>query len=143
MNIVLIIIILIVGFFVVNKFVVDNKVNSAKANLGHLRVSEKFKAIIDTITEQDIFFHDYRVVNVSPIQDNLCSLSHSNVIILLTFFEEKIHLEWKYKFFQKEVIRKFSHPADNFTEPEQRRFASQACKEMHQAIREHQSGKGF
>jgi len=143
MNIVLVIIILIVGFFVLNKLVVDNKVNSAKSKLGHLRVSEKFKAIIDTITEQDVFFHDYRVVNVSPIQDNLCSLSHSNVIVLLTFYEEKIHLEWKYKFFQKEVVRKFSHPVDNFTEQEQIQFASMAFKEMQQAIREHQTGMGF
>lgn len=143
MTLVLIIIIAITVLFVIPKLIVDNKNKRAQTELGNLRICDKYKTIIDTISSHDVFFHNYEIVPVSPTQDNLCSNSNPNIIVLMCLFEGKVHLEWKYQLLQKTVVRKFSHQAAGFTEQQQRDFALQAFQEMTQAINAFQRKLGL
>lgn len=140
---IIIAVVIIVVLLLVNKFKVEENIKEAAKGLDYQRVSQKYWAIFETIIANDLYFQNYRIVTIAPHQENLCSISNPNVIIMITYYKDKINLEWKYQMFHKEVYRVFSHDANNFTEQQQRVFAFQAFEQMQEVIRIHQQKLGF
>ncbi len=145
MSLVFVIVIIVVAYLIYDKINVDTKIGNAKAVLDGQRVSDKFKTVVKTISENNWMFKKYEIVNVRSFQDNIYSINHPNTVIIMRVFDGELNLEWKFqiKFLNKEVIKHFRHDISNFGTTEQVKFAKNACEVMRKEIFKLQGTEDF
>lgn len=128
-----VVIIGVVGF-VIYKFSSD-----LGKDRGELRVqslNEKFKTVVACINES-AFEGRGKVTEIDFRSFNLYE-KHSNQIVIFFYSTGNLNIEWRYKYYQKEVIHSRDFPGSrNLGVHQQERLAEIMINEMYQIVQNH------
>jgi hypothetical protein len=127
------IILVIVGIIVI-KFLTD--MNNDTNDLGGESAAEKFEVIVEQLNNH--VFHGKGKVIKDGIKFFKLYDGESNQIIEFQYNTGTLHITWKYKYFQKEVVRtqKFRE-VNNLSILQQQKIAEQMIKEMEVVVLNH------
>jgi len=127
------IILVIVGIIVI-KFLTD--MNKDTTNLGGKSAADKFEVIVEQLNNHA--FHGKGKVIKDGIKFFKLYDGESNQIIEFQYNTGALHITWKYKYFQKEVVhtQKFRE-VSNLSIFQQQKIAEQMIKEMEAVVMNH------